>query len=198
MRSVLSMKTNWAGFTLMDGIILIAACSVGTYFPTRLKQTDTRNSRSGADVEWAVACRRMLRRNRGALILVSQRFRGRRSAPGLGELFWLVPLVLFLTIASSQLLSGPGEFFLVTWFMLQCAFSCAALLRLVGTFLGMNRDVACRWTDFLGCTSRFGECEAPAEPRWRSSRFRECEAPAEPRCARLTAGRGVLESRKPV
>jgi hypothetical protein len=41
---------------------------------------------------------------------------------------------------------------LVIWVMFQCAFSCAAFFRLVGSFFGMNREVACRWTDFLGCT----------------------------------------------
>jgi hypothetical protein len=86
------------------------------------------------------------------LVLSSQRFRGRRSAPSLGEWFWLVPFVLFLTIAWSQLFSGPGSFPFVTCVILQCAFSCAALFRLMGTCFGMNRDVACRWTDFLGCT----------------------------------------------
>jgi hypothetical protein len=172
---VSAIRSNWTRFTLMDGIILIAACSIGTYITTRFAQerqiaelqkegslgtliatrftrTDTRNSRPRVAVLWAVSCILWSGVIAAPLVLSSQRFRGRRSAPSPGEWFWLVPLVLFLTIAWSQLFGGPGSFLFITWVMLQCACSCAALFRLVRTFFGMNRDVACRWTDLLGCT----------------------------------------------
>ncbi len=174
-QNVSDIRSNWTRFTLMDGIILIAACSLGTYITirfaqetevaelekegslgtliaTRFTRTETQNSRPRVAVLCAVSCVLWSGVIAAPLVLSSQRFRGRRSAPSPGEWFWLVPLVFFLTIAWSQLFGGPGSFLFITWVMLQCAFSCAALFRLVGTFFGKDRDVACRWTDFLGCT----------------------------------------------
>jgi hypothetical protein len=150
---VSDIRSNWTRFTLMDGIILIAACSVGTYIATRIAQMDARNSSPRVAVLWAVSCVLWSGVIAAPLVLSSQRLRGRRSAPSPGEWLWLVPLVLSLTVAWMLLrFCGPGSFLLVILVMLQCACSCAALFRLVRTFFGMNRDVACRWTDLLGCT----------------------------------------------
>jgi hypothetical protein len=159
------MKTNWNRFTMVDGGILIAALGLGVWLATAEVSGRTDHPFQGAEtlVIWAVLSVLWAGIFAGPLILVEQLLRGRRSAPSPGEWFWLVPVPLYISfllfLYGSQntyltiLYSGNlGLFITLVYVVIQCLFTLAAFVRFVSSVYGKRRDVACRWTDLLGCS----------------------------------------------
>jgi hypothetical protein len=150
------MKANWNRFTLMDGVALVAAFALGTRFATHFMLTDMfglPENRTQPSVEWTVSCVLCSGVIAGPLILLMQRFRGRRSPLSWGEWLWLAPLSLCLVAYASQRLGVHFSFYaILDAVLVQCALSAPACILLVGGLLGMRPYVACRWTDLVGCS----------------------------------------------
>jgi hypothetical protein len=148
------MRANLGKFTMMDGVTLVAAFAIGICLATHFMWTDTasRFDRSGQpSAGWAVSCILWSGVIAGPLILSVQRFRGRCAALSWGEWVWLAPLPLYLLAYVSQ---GLGELSLGIVFLAifaQCLVSFFALVLLVIGLFRARPDVACRWTDVLGC-----------------------------------------------
>jgi hypothetical protein len=145
------VKSNWARFTLMDAIILIAAFALGTCFVTNDAPWMGRSNRPRDQVVWAVSCVVVSGAIAAPLVLSSQCFRGRRAALSSGEWFWLVPLALYLTMECWRSLGGSPLTFELLWLPVQGAFSCVALFGLLRGLFWTRQVTVCRWTDHLGC-----------------------------------------------
>jgi hypothetical protein len=151
------MRANCCKFALMDGVILIAAFALGIYFATDFMRTESDgrfDTNAQPCVDWAVGCVLWSGVIAGPLILLGQRFRGRRSRLSWGEWLWLAPLSLYLLVyvfQQYQQSDGPRLVLVVFAVLIQCMLSFAAFLWLVKGLFGTRLDVACRWTDFLGC-----------------------------------------------
>src|SRR5262249_2062415 len=104
---------------------------------------------------WAVECVLWSAVIAGPLILLWQRFRGRRSPLSWCELLWLAPAFLSMLVFGFQPFQRSSEGKLATVILavlIQCTLSFAGFLRLVSALSGTRQGIACRWTDFLGCS----------------------------------------------
>jgi hypothetical protein len=144
------MKDNWSRFTLMDGLVLIAACALGTGVATNLVRTDDALRHVEMVVVWPVASVLISGVIAGPLVLLDQLFRGRRVAPTWGEWFWLAPALLYVSMCTFAR-SEYGVLIVLMSILLQVLCSLIAFCRLVFCRLGMTPEVACRWTEILGC-----------------------------------------------
>jgi hypothetical protein len=159
------MKATWNRFTWVDAGILVAALALGAWLQTSQmsRRTDHPFRRAetlaiwvGSSVVWAGLLA-------GPLIIGAQFLRGRRTAPSPGEWFWLVPIPLSLTFLAflyysesrlaRMLFKADVELYVfIIYIFAQSLFSLAAVVRLVSSVLGRRADVACRWTDLVGCS----------------------------------------------
>jgi hypothetical protein len=152
LQEIPAMNASWSRFTLMDGLILIAAFALGMSLETYLMTRDSIYLRFDPRVVWAMSSVLYSGVITGPLILAVQRLRGRRSALSLGEWLWLSPLSFYLPMYAFILLGGNGIGLICAWAPIQCLFSLAASCWLVTGVLGLRPNAACRWTDFVGCS----------------------------------------------
>ena len=141
------METNWGRFSLVDGMLLIAASAIGMAFATYINGSDA------PQFIWALSAVLDGALIAGPLILASQGIRGRRAALSLGECLWLTSLALLLaTYAMTSILPESGrEIALVpVWVTGQGLLSIVAFGWLIPGFVTKRPAVECRWTDFLG------------------------------------------------
>lgn len=141
------MKGSWARFTLMDGTSLVVAAALGMSKASSLGRFF---DPAGGPVPWvvsAVLCSGVLA---CPLVLVSQAIRGRRSMPGLGEWFWLIPPGLFVPLLALKPGTQAHLAHTLGAIEMQCLLSVIALGCLVARFLAPRPHVTCRWTDILG------------------------------------------------
>lgn len=134
---------NWNRFSMLDGMVLIAASAVGMGLVSPAWGSRLRFWVLAAFLAGVIA---------GPMTLVSQRLRGRRAKLGPGEYFWLSPLLLFLItmLVLSFTSEDVGFGFLKVPLLAQCVLSLAAACRFIAGLVTKRPNVGCRWTDSLG------------------------------------------------
>jgi hypothetical protein len=158
------VKPAWNRFTLVDGVVLVAALGLGVWLQTSWmsRRTDHPFQRAETLVLWAGLSLLQGGVLAGPLVAVAQFLRGRRTAPSAGEWCWLVPIPLYLTFLALLYSGQPGllqtplnvdwaSCMLLLYASVQGLLSLGALVRLVMSFSRRRPDAACRWTDRLGC-----------------------------------------------
>ena len=139
------METNWGRFSLVDGMIVIAASAIGMSLAAKASEPDLPR------IIWALSAVLYGALIAGPLILASQWIRGRRAVLSPGESLWLSPLVLYLaTYAIGLIPSVPGVVVVLLWVAVQVILSVIAFCWLIVGYVAKRPTVECRWTDSLG------------------------------------------------